>query len=647
MAGRRDRLPARTARAAAHTTEADLMGRAVTAAMISCALVVGLMTVFVTVILPNNTPSCGSNDIQNAAAGTAPSAPVRLVQANLKISEPDHQFAADLANLTGRTPDFVTLNEVNSRTDAQITPAGYGMWRPSAAVDGWRSPVRETAVLWRTDTWTRATQGSVRLTRPVTGAYDRLDWRYATWVTLRSVTGQEISVVSAHTMTNPRVDHGTLRKYEDQAGFRNLAWLTQQLQKTGPVIAAGDLNASYPRNGGNGPEWWGPKPILAAVGMVSTFQTLGMPPAGWATHDAGGTVDWIFYQAGALTPTGENTFPLHSDHRGLWADFTTEAPAGTSSTPPANQTLTAVNLPTVSGFDSEQLHNAAAVIAAGQELGAPTKAIAIALMTAIGESELRVLDHGDAVGPDSRGLFQQRANGAWGSLADRMDPRISSLNFLHALLAVPSWQDLPPTIAAHRTQHNADPNYYTTFWPDALRLLAALTGSSAVQAILADGTTAACDTLTNVAYATDAVVWPVPANMADTDEHNFGRTGDHWASFHTGTDFAVPCGTPVYATTSGTIILDHTQAWAGPNLVKVQSGGPGSLTTWYAHMESETISNGQTATAGQQIGLSGAEGNTTGCHLHFEVHPRGGSIYQDSVNPSLWLARNLAVSKSP
>jgi endonuclease/exonuclease/phosphatase family metal-dependent hydrolase len=71
------------------------------------------------------------------------------------------------------------------------------------------------------------------------------------------------------------------------------------------------------------------------------------------------------------------------------------------------------------------------------------------------------------------------------------------------------------------------------------------------------------------------------------------------------------------------------------------STGIGQLTTWYAHMQAVTVADGETVTAGQRIGAVGALGNATGCHLHFEVHPRGGSIYQDSVDPSAWLRDNV------
>ncbi len=97
-------------------------------------------------------------------------------------------------------------------------------------------------------------------------------------------------------------------------------------------------------------------------------------------------------------------------------------------------------------------------------------------MTAMGESSLRVLDRGDAAGPDSRGLFQQRDNGAWGTYADRMDPATSATNFFRALQEVPDWRSLPPTIAAHRTQRNADPDHYARWWDDAVAVVGALAG---------------------------------------------------------------------------------------------------------------------------------------------------------------------------
>ena len=106
----------------------------------------------------------------------------------------------------------------------------------------------------------------------------------------------------------------------------------------------------------------------------------------------------------------------------------------------------------VEGYSAEQLKNAAAVVGAGKALNLSVKGQTISIMVALGESGLRVLDYGDGPGPDSRGLFQQRDNGAWGSYTDRMDPTISATNFIKALQAVPGWEQLEPTIAGDKVQ---------------------------------------------------------------------------------------------------------------------------------------------------------------------------------------------------
>ncbi|MDQ1060787.1 surface antigen [Arthrobacter globiformis] len=128
----------------------------------------------------------------------------------------------------------------------------------------------------------------------------------------------------------------------------------------------------------------------------------------------------------------------------------------------------------VDGYSQEQLKNAAAILGAGKALNLPVKGQMISIMVALGESELRVLDYGDDAGPDSRGLFQQRGNGAWGSYSDRMDPTISATNFIKALQKVDGWELLEPTIAGNKVQRNADPYHYQKYWPEAVKLVQAL-----------------------------------------------------------------------------------------------------------------------------------------------------------------------------
>ena len=130
----------------------------------------------------------------------------------------------------------------------------------------------------------------------------------------------------------------------------------------------------------------------------------------------------------------------------------------------------------VAGFCQAELINAAHIINAARAQGIGTHTMAIGVMTAIGESGLVNLAHGDAAGPDSRGLFQQRANGAWGTLTDRMTPYIAATNFFDKLVSLPNWKSLTPAQAAHAVQVNADANYYVQYWSPAVAVVSALAG---------------------------------------------------------------------------------------------------------------------------------------------------------------------------
>lgn len=135
---------------------------------------------------------------------------------------------------------------------------------------------------------------------------------------------------------------------------------------------------------------------------------------------------------------------------------------------------------------------------------------------------------------------------------------------------------------------------------------------------------------------TGDVVLPLPAGTY-TDQNNWRSGGSSWASWHSGNDLSAPCGTPVFAVHPGTVVIDRTQSWSGPWLVKITQG-PGQTTTWYAHMQSVSVQAGQQVRAGQQIGAVGDLGNSTGCHLHLELHTAGGSIYAaDNTNPMPWI----------
>jgi hypothetical protein len=129
----------------------------------------------------------------------------------------------------------------------------------------------------------------------------------------------------------------------------------------------------------------------------------------------------------------------------------------------------------IAGFCQAELVNAAHVMNAARALGIGAHTQAVGVMTAIGESGLRNLPYGDSAGPDSRGLFQQRDNGAWGTTTDRMNPYTAASNFFNKLTRIDGWRTMTPTQAAHAVQVNADPNYYAAFWPTAQTIVAALT----------------------------------------------------------------------------------------------------------------------------------------------------------------------------
>ncbi|NEY33433.1 peptidoglycan DD-metalloendopeptidase family protein [Streptomyces sp. PRKS01-65] len=106
-----------------------------------------------------------------------------------------------------------------------------------------------------------------------------------------------------------------------------------------------------------------------------------------------------------------------------------------------------------------------------------------------------------------------------------------------------------------------------------------------------------------------------------------------WSSgSHTGVDFHAASGTPVHAVGAATVVeAGWGGAYGNQVVLKMHDG----TYTQYGHLSSIGVSVGQTVTAGQQIGLSGATGNVTGPHLHFEA--RMSPEYGSDVDPVAYL----------
>ena len=156
------------------------------------------------------------------------------------------------------------------------------------------------------------------------------------------------------------------------------------------------------------------------------------------------------------------------------------AACGTNPVNPA----TAAAGPPIAGYSGDQLANAALIINAGTTAGLDSQADIIGVMTAMAESSLRNLDHGDNVAgitnpdgtpTDSLGLFQQQH--WWGSVTQRMDPTTAASHFFAALTKIPGWQTMTPTAAAHAVQRNADPDFYTAYFGDATTIVTTLISS--------------------------------------------------------------------------------------------------------------------------------------------------------------------------
>ena len=113
----------------------------------------------------------------------------------------------------------------------------------------------------------------------------------------------------------------------------------------------------------------------------------------------------------------------------------------------------------------------------------------------------------------------------------------------------------------------------------------------------------------------------------------YGQAGSMWSSgHHTGQDFVVPTGTAVHAVAEGTVV---TAGWGGAYGNQVVIRHADGKYTQYAHLSSLKVSSGQSVRSGQDIGLSGATGNVTGPHLHFEV--RTGPEYGSDIDPMSYL----------
>ncbi len=90
-------------------------------------------------------------------------------------------------------------------------------------------------------------------------------------------------------------------------------------------------------------------------------------------------------------------------------------------------------------------------------------------------------------------------------------------------------------------------------------------------------------------------------------------------SLHEGVDLAVPIGTPVLASLSGTVQFAGWLRGYGYTVILQHQFRGGSVQTLYAHLSAVRVNVGQSVSRGELIALSGNSGGSTGPHLHFEI----------------------------
>ncbi|QES51966.1 hypothetical protein DEJ50_33200 [Streptomyces venezuelae] len=129
-----------------------------------------------------------------------------------------------------------------------------------------------------------------------------------------------------------------------------------------------------------------------------------------------------------------------------------------------------VNVPGLSQ-PKKQIPNAKVIVATGIQKRVPARGQVIALATALQESTLVNLDHGDR---DSLGLFQQRPSQGWGTREQIMDPVYSSGKFYDGLVKIKDWEQMPVTVAAQKVQRSGFPDAYARHEPLATALQQAI-----------------------------------------------------------------------------------------------------------------------------------------------------------------------------
>ncbi len=119
-------------------------------------------------------------------------------------------------------------------------------------------------------------------------------------------------------------------------------------------------------------------------------------------------------------------------------------------------------------------------------------------------------------------------------------------------------------------------------------------------------------------------------SVASTFGYRVNPLGGYAPELHTGIDYAGACGVPVKASDKGVVIEAGWHAYGGGQRIVIDHGD--GLKSTYNHLSHIGVATGQTVARGGEVGAVGSTGNSTGCHLHFEV-----MVNDEKVDPLPWL----------
>ncbi len=307
------------------------------------------------------------------------------------------------------------------------------------------------------------------------------------------------------------------------------------------------------------------------------------------------------------------------------------APAAASASPNAAAGWTAEG-----SWTATQVGNAAIIVTVGARMGVPRWGWIVAVATAMQESSLYNLGN---LGPrndhDSLGLFQQRPSEGWGTPEQIMNPVYASTKFYEHLLQVPNWQSLSLTDAAQRVQRSAFPDAYQKWQPEATHVVDVIATRLGIVQDCGGSTIGG---------------WVLPlAPGTYTIGSPFGM---RWGRLHAGVDLMANTGTAIYATAAGTVLdagctsafCDRPGGLDVPGCgLRVNIDHGGGIVTRYCHAVRLAVHTGQRVTAGQVIAWVGSTGNSSGPHLHFEVHTHAPPATNDNAIEPLGFLRSVGL----